>query len=80
MPTVLRLHGLRFVIWPNDHAPPHVHVFAPDAEATLQLGGADGYPRLIQNRRMKRSDVARALRAVHEHRALLQRRWSEIHG
>ena len=26
MPTVLRLGGLRVVIYPNDHSPPHVHV------------------------------------------------------
>ncbi|WHZ20694.1 MAG: hypothetical protein OJF55_002843 [Rhodanobacteraceae bacterium] len=26
MPTILRLGGLRVVIYPNDHRPAHVHV------------------------------------------------------
>ncbi|MCF3947436.1 DUF4160 domain-containing protein [Acidiphilium iwatense] len=26
MPTVLRIGGLRVVVYPNDHRPPHVHV------------------------------------------------------
>lgn len=80
MPTVLRVHGLRFVIWPNDHAPAHVHVFSADAEATIGLGESSGYPRLNENRRMRRSDVTKALQAVFENRSMLQRRWSEIHG
>jgi hypothetical protein len=79
MPTVLRVHGLRFVIWPNDHAPPHVHVFSADAEATIELGEPSEHPRLIENRRMRRSDVTRALKAVLEHRSMLWHRWSEIH-
>jgi hypothetical protein len=29
MPTVLRVGGLRVVIYPNDHPPAHVHVLGP---------------------------------------------------
>ncbi|MGH8275170.1 MAG: DUF4160 domain-containing protein [Steroidobacteraceae bacterium] len=68
------------MIWPNDHPPPHVHVFSADAEATIELGEPGGYPRLVENRRMGRGNVKKALQAVLEHRAMLQRRWSEIHG
>ena len=80
MLTVPRVHGLRFMTWPNDHAPAHVQVFSADAEATIRLGEPSGHPRLIENRRMRRGDVAKALQAVFEHRSMLQRRWSEIHG
>jgi len=76
---VLRIHGLRFVIWPNGHGPPHVHVFSAEAEATIGLDGPDGHPRLVENRRMKKTDLARALKAVFEYRVMLKRRWSEIH-
>ena len=62
MPTVLRIGGLRFVIWPNDHGPAHVHVFSAEAEAKIELGEPDGHPRLIDNRRMKRSDLLKALK------------------
>ena len=80
MPTVLRIDGLRYVIWPNEHAPPHVHVFSAEAEAKIDLGVDDGNPRLVDNRRMTKSDLAKALRAVFEHRTMLVQKWSEIHG
>ncbi len=34
MVTVLRAHGLRVVIYANDHRPAHVHVFG-DGEAKI---------------------------------------------
>jgi hypothetical protein len=80
MPTVLRMAGLRFVIWPNDHAPDHVHVFTAEAEATIALGDLSGYPILIENRRMTKPDLAKALAGVFEHRWMLMQKWSEIHG
>ena len=42
MPTILRLDGLRVVIYPNDHAPEHVHVIGADREAVFQLHCPDG--------------------------------------
>jgi len=80
MPTVLRVDGLQFVIWLNDHPPPHVHVFSGEAEAKIELGETDGYPRLIENRRMRRNDLAKALKCVFEHRSMLLQKWSEFHG
>ena len=80
MPTVLRIDGLQFVIWPNDHAPPHVHVFSAEAEAKIDLGEQNGYPRLIENRRMKKRDLAKALKGVFDNRSMLLQKWSEFHG
>jgi hypothetical protein len=80
MPTVLRIWGLRFVIWPNDHDPPHVHVFSADGEAKITIGHEGRFPRLIENRRMKIPELAKALRAVHEYRSLLIDHWNRIHG
>lgn len=80
MPTVVRIRGLRFVIWPNDHDPPHVHVFSADAEAKIALGACGESPRLLENRRMTRADLAVALDGALEHQAMLLQRWSEIHG
>ena len=39
MVTVLRIDGLRIVIYVNDHQPAHVHVFG-DGEAKINPGGA----------------------------------------
>ena len=33
MPTVARFKGGRFAVNPNDHNPPHVHVFLDDGES-----------------------------------------------
>jgi len=51
-----------------------------DAEAKIELGEPSGHPQLIENRRMKKADVAKALRAAFEHRAALLQKWSEYHG
>lgn len=80
MPTVLRLGCLRFVIWPNDHSPPHVHVVSSDGEAKIALGTPHARPRLVENRRMKAGDLAAALQGVLTHGDLLRRKWREIHG
>jgi hypothetical protein len=34
--TVLRLHGMRFVVYTADHEPPHVHVYG-DGEARIDI-------------------------------------------
>ena len=49
MPTVLRIGGLRVVIWPNDHRPAHVHVIGPDGEAVFNLHCPGGPPALRQS-------------------------------
>lgn len=80
MVTALRSGSLRFVIWPNDHPPPHVHVFSPEAEAKIALGDGRTFPELLENRRMTRSEVMRALRLTFEHRDDLRACWDAIHG
>lgn len=79
MVTVLRAHGLRVVIFTNDHPPAHVHVFG-DGEAKIDLLGADGTPELIWADAMSRSEIRRALRIVTEQQAFLRARWEDIHG
>jgi hypothetical protein len=37
MPTILRISGLRVVVYPNDHRPPHVHVLGAGVEAIFEL-------------------------------------------
>ena len=46
MPTVVRKYGLRVVIYPGDHNPPHVHVFG-DAETKILLGTYRDQPKLL---------------------------------
>ncbi|MBK3809591.1 DUF4160 domain-containing protein [Paraburkholderia aspalathi] len=42
MPIIARIDGLIVVIYPHDHAPPHVHVLGPDGEIIFILNCPDG--------------------------------------
>ena len=79
MVTVLREHGLRFVIFVNDHEPAHVHVFG-DGEAKINLDGPEGAPELVWTVGMSRADVRRAMRTAGEYRDRLLQEWRRIHG
>ncbi len=79
MITILRVSGLRFIIFANGHEPAHVHVFG-DGEAKINLLGLQGQPVLVWADGMKRSDVRRAMRAAQEWQDVLIARWNEIHG
>ncbi len=78
MPTILRHAGLRVIIWPDDHAPPHVHVFSADGTVKIALTNAG--PRLLRVTGMNRKDTAKALELVFEHETTLLASWEKIHG
>ena len=61
MPTVLRLDGLRVVIYPNDHRPAHVHVTGAGGEAVFVLHCPDGPPTLRESSGFSLQAVARIL-------------------
>ena len=79
MPTVLRIGGLRVVIYPNDHRPAHVHVIG-DGEAVFILHCPDGPPELRECYGLKRSDVAHIAGALAAHLTTLCNEWRTIHG
>jgi hypothetical protein len=79
MVSLLRIDGLRVVIFTNDHEPAHVHVFG-DGEAKIKLRGPGGTPTLVWADAMGRGDIRRALRIATEHQAFLLARWEDIHG
>lgn len=85
MPTVHRAGNLRFVVFPDDHGPPHVHVFAPGGSsragwAKLLLEGADGRPVLLWARGMDRGALRQAMAETLAHRGRLFLCWQRIHG
>ena len=57
MPTVVYEDGFRFVIYPNDHLPPHVHVKSGDRQEcriNLEAGNfIDTPPRGMRKKIMK---------------------------
>jgi hypothetical protein len=79
MVTVWRAEGLRVVIFVDDHAPAHVHVFG-DGQAKINLNGDGGVPELVWADGMTRGEVRRAMRVVEAQRVFLLGRWKDIHG
>lgn len=79
MPTIFRAGAIRFVICPNDHRPAHVHVISPDAEATFELNGPDGPPRLRENYRFARDVLEGVAELVARYLLALCRKWEPIH-
>ena len=79
MPTILRIGGLRVVIYPNDHRPAHVHVIG-DGEAVFNLNCQDGPPELRESYGFNRSDVVRIEAGLVGHLGTLCSEWRDIHG
>lgn len=79
MITIDRAHGLRIVIFLDDHEPVHVHVFG-DGHMKVNLIGPDGAPKLVWTEKMSKADIRRAMRTVREKQAEYLARWEEIHG
>ena len=79
MVTIFRESGLRFVIFIDDHAPPHVHVFG-DGIAKIELGANKDEVRVIDAERMKTGAVRKAKRIVSERRDELMMKWEAFHG
>ncbi len=77
MPTVLRVDGFRIVIYPNDHLPPHVHAIHADGEARISLLPV---VRLLSVEGLGLAAARAAMAIVNEHRFVLMRHWSAIHG
>lgn len=75
MVTVLRQHGLRFVIYTADHEPPHVHVYG-DGEARIDIVTL----KVLTQGGMSDRDIRRAVAVIEANRQLFQETWRKYHG
>jgi len=80
MPTVLNRNGFRFVINTDDHEPAHVHVYKAGKVVLINLGGETVRPYVRKIRRMRKSDVKKALIVASDHQGYLLDQWEAIHG
>ena len=80
MPTVHRFHGLRVVIYPNDHRPAHVHVMGKGCEAVFRLNAPSGPSDLRENYGFSERDVAMIATEINKQLAKLHDQWRMIHG
>lgn len=77
MPTVLRIDGLRFAVYPNDHPPAHVHVMGPGWVVVVNLHG----PKLREViGPCAERDARWVLDLAAEHGAALLEAWGRFHG
>lgn len=78
MPEIFRAFGLVFVIFPDDHDPPHVHVFHGKEKCKIFLEG----PRVAEKPRcsLSKANLRKALKLALENRAVLLLEWEKVHG
>ncbi len=76
MPTVHREAGMRFIIYVDDHPPPHVHVEGKGGRAKIAIDDAV----LVWQRGFTRSDMKIALDAVKVRQSERMRSWTNTHG
>lgn len=79
MVTIHREFGFRFMIFTDDHGPPHVHVHG-DGEMKVILCGADGRPEMVYAVGFNTKDRRRAMDVVLERQEEFLARWNEIQG
>jgi hypothetical protein len=78
MPTIFRAHGIRFVIFTNDHRPVHVHAVLPGAVAVINVDDSGVTLRAVHGMSLAR--VRQAVELAYENRFMIRQRWEEIHG
>jgi hypothetical protein len=80
MPTIVNEDGFSVMIMPNDHRPPHVHVFKASGHARITIGDDENRPRLLEVINMKNQEIIKAMSIVLAHQAKLSEAWRKIHG
>jgi len=80
VPTVIRFHGLRVVVYPNDHRPAHVDVIGRGNEALFDLNCPAGPVELRENYGFSNLEFRRILDVLRMHLEELCRAWELIHG
>ena len=80
MPTILFINGFQFIIWPDDHEPPHVHVFKGDGQAKVQIGNSEQAPTLVAIYGLTKREAKFIWGVVAEHQEKLLDAWEKIHG
>lgn len=79
MPTVLRLDGLRVVIYPNDHRPAHAHIIGAGCEAVFHLHCPEGPPELRENYGFSRQELTRIKARLGVALGVACNQWRKIH-
>ena len=79
MVTVHRAFGFRFVIFTNDHSPPHIHVFGAGGEARIAWESPEGLV-LDWVIGIGQADMRRIMQEVERMQLPFLAKWKNIHG
>jgi hypothetical protein len=85
MPTILKFHGLRAVIYLNDHRPGHIHVMGQGCEARFELRDLcspahDGALALRENHFFTHARLCRIAEVLASQLPRLIADWRALHG
>jgi hypothetical protein len=72
MPTVLKIFGLRFFYWSQEHKPIHIHVKKGNGEAKFVI---EPEVELVENHRMKPHELALAEEIIKDNREFMIEHW-----
>ncbi|MFW6079019.1 MAG: DUF4160 domain-containing protein [Gemmatimonadota bacterium] len=75
-----RERGFSFRIYPDDHGPPHVHVWKAGVHVRILLGDDSDPPCLWTVHGMGAKNARRAIALVERHHTRLLNGWKRIHG
>ena len=73
----IRANGLRLVVYPNDHPPPHTHVLGPGWEIRIELSMPPALMTIMG--KPKVNEITAALMVVDAHLGQLRTDWSNLH-
>jgi hypothetical protein len=73
----IRSNGLRLVVYPNDHPPPHTHVIGPGWTIRIELSMPPALLTIIG--KPKAPEITAALMAVDANLKPLRTYWSNLH-
>ena len=73
MATIAIVAGVRIVLWPNDHVPPHIHAVLGDDEARISIETGE-----CLSGDLPRSKMRSVLAWLDRHRDAVAFAWSEL--
>lgn len=78
MPELLRLFGLRFLFFSNDHEPLHIHVVKGSGKLAAKAKFTLFPVELIENQGLSKSELKMAEAVIEENKDLFAERWNEF--
>jgi hypothetical protein len=76
MPTIIRIRGLKVIMWPGDHIPPHFHVIGQAYAARVLLDG----PAVLEEKGRRPAGFADVLKWAFANKELLEKTWARLTG